>query len=190
MPVPKRFLASDTFPNITKIMSVQAKLLDKYMGSAATGKVEWIGVRPGRKQGMHVLSSVQAIAGSGLAGDHRAVKNSASSRQVSLINFEDIQVVLHLLALKELSPNMLRRNIVVSGINLHAMRYQCLKIGEAVLELRAHCHPCARMEQALGKGAVLALYGHAGYCAVVRQSGRICIGDEVVRLESDNSGAV
>ena len=49
-------------------------------------------------------------------------------------------------------PAMLRRNLVVSGINLAAIRHQRLRIGEAEVETNALCDPCSRMEQVLGQG--------------------------------------
>ncbi len=132
---------------------------------------------------MQRVMAVQALQGAGLAGDHKSAKRNASGRQVTLINHEDMQAVQSLMGMAHIDPQQLRRNIVISGVNLYAMRYQRLQVGEAVLEIRAHCHPCARMEQTLGDGAVLALYGHAGFCAVVEQGGLIRAGDPVTRLE-------
>jgi MOSC domain-containing protein YiiM len=54
-----------------------------------------------------------------------------------------------------------------------------IKIGDAILEIGAHCHPCSRMEKALGKGALLAMYNRGGYCASVVQGGLIKVGDSV-----------
>lgn len=167
-------------------MKTQARLLEKYMHEAPAGRVEWIGLRPQRKGTIATVNEVMAVAGAGLEGDHKALKNNGSARQLSLINQEDIQALSSLLFRQTLDPALLRRNIVVSGMNLQAMRYQRLRIGEAIIEIRAHCHPCVRMEQALGPGAVLAMYGHAGYCAVIEQSGLIKVGDRVERIGQES----
>jgi len=166
-------------------VKTQAKLLEKYMPSALAGRVEWIGLRPARKQTMTVVDSAMAISGAGLEGDHKSARNNGSSRQLTLINEEDIGAMRGLLALDAIDPGLLRRNIVVSGMNLHAFRYQRLRIGEAVIEIRAHCHPCVRMEKTFGAGGVIAMYGHAGYCAVIEQGGRISVGDKVERIGQD-----
>lgn len=163
-------------------MKTQARLLEKYMHTAAVGRVEWIGLRPARKQALKVVEQCMALAGAGLEGDHKALKVSGSSRQVSVINAEDIGATQALLNCCQIDPAALRRNIVISGLNLYAMRYQRLRIGEAIIEVRAHCHPCVRMEQTLGKGALLAMYGHAGFCACIEQGGLIRLGDTVERL--------
>lgn len=162
-------------------MKTQAKLLEKYMSSLSIGRVEWIGLRSARKQQVEVCESAQAIAGAGLEGDHKSTTSNGSSRQITLINEEDIHAIGSLLNLT-VDPALMRRNVVVSGINLHALRYQRLRIGEAVIEIRAHCHPCVRMENNFGPGAVLAMYGHAGYCATIEQGGVIRLGDRVERV--------
>ena len=149
------------------------------MDSAKPGYVEWIGLRPSRRAEMLVHSEALAKVDKGLDGDHSAKRANGSARQVTLINAEDIQALSSLLQMQSISPSILRRNIVVSGINLHAMRYQLLKIGDAILEIGAHCHPCSRMEKALGSGALLAMYNRGGYCARVVQGGHIKVGDSI-----------
>ena len=74
---------------------------------------------------------------------------------------------------------MLRRNIVVSGINLNALRRQRFWLGEALFEATQLCHPCARMEAELGPGGVVAMMGYGGLCAKVLQTGQIAIGDSL-----------
>ena len=76
-------------------------------------------------------------------------------------------------------PAMLRRNLVVSGINLTAIRHQRLRIGEAEIETNALCDPCSRMEQVLGEGGFAAMLGHGGLCAKITKGGIIRRGDSV-----------
>lgn len=158
-------------------MKTQARLLSRYMPTAKAGRVEWIGLRPCHKGDIEIVERVEAIENRGLLGDHRAARVSESARQVTLINLEDIHALQQLLAREAIAPALLRRNIVVSGINLHAMRYQSLRIGSATLELNAPCHPCQRMERAVGEGAFISMYGRGGYCARVIAAGRIAVGD-------------
>ena len=56
---------------------------------------------------------------------------------------------------------------------------QRFRIGSAVFEATQLCHPCARMEENLGKGGVAAMLGHGGLCAKIIESGDIAIGDEI-----------
>jgi len=62
------------------------------------------------------------------------------------------------------------------------LRHQRFRIGEAEFEATAQCHPCLRMEQVLGKGAVAAMLGHGGLCAKIVKSGQLNVGDEVIKL--------
>jgi len=160
-------------------MKTQARLLAKYLDTATSGQIEWIGLRPTRKAAMLTPSSVYAKAERGLQGDHSAKRANGSARQVTLINMEDIQAIANLMQHDAIDPAILRRNIVISGLNLHAVRYQLIQIGNVILEVGAQCHPCSRMEKALGKGALLNMFGRAGYCAKVIQGGEIKVGDQV-----------
>ena len=100
---------------------------------------------------------------------------------------EYIEQIMHFTGRQALHPGLLRRNLVVSGINLSALRYQRFQIGDALFEAGALCHPCSRMETALGKGGVAAMIGHGGLCCKIIRSGAIALGDKVeVRPEGEN----
>ncbi|WP_372738035.1 MOSC domain-containing protein [Neptunomonas sp.] len=158
------------------------RLLSRHLQDLKPGRLEWIGLRPERKVEMQRVLQVEAIIDMGLAGDRRCQGSPGSARQVTLINQEHIGVVAKLLMLESIDPAVLRRNLVVSGINLMALRHQRFRIGDVEFEATAQCHPCLRMEQALGKGAVAAMLGHGGICAKILKGGVIGVGDEVVKL--------
>ena len=81
-------------------------------------------------------------------------------------------------------PLLLRRNIIVRGINLLALKDKRFTIGEAELEYSGECHPCSRMEQNLGPGGYNAMRQHGGILARVIREGRIHVGDQVVVFDS------
>jgi len=110
-------------------------------------------------------------------------KTPGSARQVTLISQEFIQQIAHFTGIGSIDPALLRRNLVVAGINLNALRHQRFKIGEALFEATALCHPCSRMETALGKGGVAAMIGHGGLCARILRTGTIRVGDQLVVLQ-------
>ncbi|WP_396587355.1 MOSC domain-containing protein [Bermanella sp. R86510] len=168
-------------------MNSQKALFSRYIKSLPPGELTWIGVRPGRRMAMHVLNSTDAVKDLGLEGDHRMDKTPGSGRQVTLISEEFIQQIGHFLGDKTVYPEQLRRNLVIKGVNLNALRYQQFKIGNAIFEAGALCHPCSRMEQALGKGAIAAMMGHGGLCLKVIESGTITVGDTVELLSPQDS---
>ncbi len=160
-------------------MRKRASPLDRFARDLPPGRLEWIGLRPARRAGMRVVDEVRAIADHGLEGDHRSDKTPGSGRQVTLISREFIDQTAHFLGREHIDPGLLRRNLVVSGINLHALRYQRFEIGEALFEAGALCHPCSRMEQALGSGGVAAMLGHGGLCCRILRGGWLRVGDAV-----------
>lgn len=145
---------------------------------AQSGKVTWVGIRPERKAGVQSVPEVELNTEQGLIGDHFAATYS-KKRQVTLIQAEHIDAIASLLGKEEIEPEILRRNIVVSGINLLALKEQQFQIGDAILEMTGLCHPCSRMEQNLGEGGYNAMRGHGGITAQVIQNGLVKVGDEV-----------
>ncbi len=164
-------------------MEKRSSPLDRFARDLPPGRLEWIGVRPKRKEPLQSLEEVQAIEGLGLEGDHRVTKTPGSARQVTLISREFIQQIEHFTDHDAIDPALLRRNLVVSGLNLNALRRQRFTIGDALFEATALCHPCSRMEQALGPGGVAAMIGHGGVCAKILRTGTIRINDEL-RVEA------
>lgn len=145
------------------------------------GRVEWIGVRPASREPMTVLASVDAVAGRGLAGDRTAEKSRpGNARQVSLIQAEHLQVVAKLLQRADLDPALIRRNIVVSGINLVSLKGHRFRIGDALFEMTGECHPCSLMETHLGAGGYNAMRGHGGITARVIESGVVAVGAQLL----------
>lgn len=144
---------------------------------AQEGRVLLVSIRPERKLVPIVINQVLALAEIGLEGDHYASKGG--KRQVTLIAQEHINAVASILGIGEIDPVVLRRNIVTSGVNLHALKDKRFQIGEAILEYTGECHPCSRMEENLGKGGYNAMRGHGGITCKVIQSGSVKLGDQI-----------
>lgn len=141
------------------------------------GQVEWIGVRPGRKQPLVSVDTVN-VAVTGLQGDHRS---TAGKRAVTLIQSEHLDVIRALSHCSDVSFADLRRNIAVSGINLLALRDKVIVVGGAILRITGPCAPCSRMETLMGTGGYNAMRGHGGVTAEVIRVGEITVRDSVMR---------
>lgn len=161
-------------------MAKRSNPLDRFARDIPPGTLEWIGLRPERRAPMLAVERVVALEKRGLEGDHRSEKSPGSGRQVTLISREFIRQTAHFLGREDIDPALLRRNLVVSGINLNALRHQRFSIGDALFEAGALCHPCSRMESALGRGGVAAMLGHGGLCCKILRSGEITVGQKVV----------
>ena len=144
------------------------------------GKVEWIGLRPARDQAMVATRTVQAIAGAGLVGDR--YQGGSGKRGITLIQAEHLPAIAALAQRPDLTPALLRRNVVVSGIPLVALKQRRFRIGTAVFEGTEECDPCSRMEDALGPGGYNAMRGHGGLCARIVEGGTFGLGDALEAL--------
>lgn len=149
------------------------------------GRLDAIWLRPARRVPTVSVPSVLAVAGKGLEGDRslQAV-TVGGKRQVTLVQAEHLPAVAGFLRRPSLDGALLRRNLLVSGLNLMAARALFrdaplhLSIGaDVVLELTGPCEPCSKMEELLGPGAYNALRGHGGMTARVLQGGVLRVGD-------------
>lgn len=155
------------------------------------GRLEAILLRPDRGAPIQSVDKAEVFTGRGLAGDRSVQRATGGKRQVTLIQSEHLATIAALMGLDELDPARLRRNLVVSRLNLLACRglfpgqNLVLRIGDGViLEVSGPCEPCSRMETELGAGGYNALRGHGGVTARVLQGGAIQVGDLVTCEEA------
>lgn len=147
------------------------------------GRVESIIVRGSPRDPAKTITATVALAGIGLADDRLGLRGESelSTRQVTLIQAEHLPVIARLARVGPIDPMGLRRNLVISGINLLALKTAKLSVGGALLEIVGPCHPCSRMEATIGPGGYAAMRGHGGMTARVLASGPIQVGD-VIRV--------
>jgi len=141
------------------------------------GVVSWIGVRPARGVPMREVAYVEAVAGGGLVGDRYA--GGSGKRGITLIQAEHLPAIAALSGHDAVAPTLLRRNVVVAGIPLIALKGMRFRIGGVLLEGIDTCDPCSRMEDALGPGGYNAMRGMGGLCARIVEGGTFRIGDAV-----------
>ena len=143
------------------------------------GTVQWIGLRPARDEDMTEVESAEATAEGGLRGDR--YQGGSGKRGITLIQAEHLPAIAALSG-RDIVPALLRRNVVVAGIPLIALKERRFRIGDVVLEGTDSCDPCSRMEAALGPGGYNAMRGMGGLCARIVSGGNFHVGDEVVAL--------
>ena len=139
------------------------------------GKLIAISIRVQRLEPLKLVDTVKAIENRGLEGD----RSKGGNRQVTLIQKEHVDAVASILGKDLLDFTLTRRNLLVVGINLLSLKGKRFQIGEATLEYTGECHPCSRMEEALGTGGYNAMRGHGGITVKIIVSGEIKTGDVV-----------
>jgi len=141
---------------------------------AQDGTLDWIGLRPERLA--DPVAVPEALMGeAGLTGDHAR----PGKRAITLIQAEHLAAIGAYLGRGPIPPEILRRNLVVSGLNLSALRDRVLRIGAAQVQITTPCAPCSRMEAVLGPGGYSAMRAHGGWCARVITPGPVRLADGV-----------
>lgn len=155
-----------------------ARLLARF---PRAGAVAWIGLRPAREVAMREANEGEAVTGKGLVGDRYA--GGSGKRGITLIQAEHLPVIAALAGHAAIAPATLRRNLVVDGIPLLALKDRRFRIGDVIVQGTGPCDPCSRMEAALGVGGYNAMRGMGGICARIVEGGTIRRGDPVVTLD-------
>jgi MOSC domain-containing protein YiiM len=161
-------------------VSAFAEMIARY---AQPGRIERILLRPERRGVVQEVAEA-ALDESGLDGDHAR----GGKRAVTLLQAEHLGVIGAFLGRGAVDPLELRRNLLVSGLNLAALKRRRLRLGTALIGITGPCAPCSRMERNLGPGGYSAMRGHGGWYAEVLEPGVLRCGDAVTP-EPDKPGA-
>ena len=152
------------------------------------GRIETIVLRPARGVAAVVVDEAELVEGRGLLGDRHAARTAlgvnGQARALTLIQAEHLPLLARWTGGERIDPALLRRNLVVSGLNLLGLRSpfadqpRLWRIGpSAVIEVSGPCEPCSRMEDVLGPGGYNAMRGHGGVYARVVKGGLLRRGD-------------
>jgi MOSC domain-containing protein YiiM len=149
---------------------------------AATGTVEAIVLAGTAEAALTAVATARAIAGRGLEGDRYAAGEGTFSvkgghgHDLTLVSAEVLEHV-------GLTASEARRNLVVRGIDLDALRGRRFRVGEVECLGQRRCEPCAHLERLTRPGVLRALVHRGGLRADILRGGELRVGDPIEALE-------
>jgi MOSC domain-containing protein YiiM len=123
------------------------------------------------------VQEIECVAGSGIRGDRFYDYRDSYKGQITFFSLEVFERLAAHFGLTDKSPGVLRRNVIVSGIDLNELIGEEFAIQGVRLRGTAHCKPCYWMNQAVAGGAEEFLQGNGGLRAQVLTDGTIAVGD-------------
>ncbi len=167
--------------------------LNVWRADELQGRLIDIFVAPQAGAAMRRVTSADCIAGAGLDGDRYALGRGhwikTDGCEVTLVAREDLERATRRGG-QSFAEGEHRRNLVIEGIPLDALRRRRVRIGEVLFEFHRLRPPCGYLDRLLQPGAGKALGRGAGVGLRVLEAGRIRVGDPVQVLQPDGaSGA-
>jgi len=123
------------------------------------------------------VSKVECLAGRGLRGDRYLDFRENYKGQVTFLSTEVFENLCANFGIKDKPAGVLRRNLIVSGVDLLSLIGQEFEIQGVKFRGTQHCAPCEWMNVAFAPGAQQFLKDNAGLRAQILSDGPITLGD-------------
>jgi MOSC domain-containing protein YiiM len=123
------------------------------------------------------VPSIECVAGRGIRGDRFFDYKDNYKGQITFFSFEVFEKLAAHFGLTDKSAGAVRRNVVVSGVDLNDLIGEEFAIQGVRLRGTAHCRPCYWLDQAVAPGAEEFLAGNGGLRAQILSDGVISLGD-------------
>lgn len=131
---------------------------------------------------------IECVAGHGIRGDRFYDYRQEYAGQITFFSAEIFAKLCLAFGLTNQSPGILRRNIIVSGIDLNSLIGVDFEIQGVPFRGTKHCKPCYWMDEAFAPGAEKWLAGNGGLRAQILGDGFVEVGDaRLVRHEIPSS---
>jgi MOSC domain-containing protein YiiM len=127
--------------------------------------------------------SVKLISGKGIEGDRYSIRESDHRKQITFFDM-DVADKLTVHAKKPISPDSVRRNVFVRGLNLPDLVGKRFALQDIEFVGVDACPPCQWMDVAVGPGTKELLEGSGGLRARILNDGVLSVGEaELIVLE-------
>ncbi len=125
---------------------------------------------------------IECLAGHGIRGDRFFDYRDDYKGQITFFSREVFDELSRHFSLTNKSPAILRRNVIVSGIDLMELIGLDFELQGLRFRGTAHCKPCYWMDTAVAPGAEQFLAGRGGLRARILSDGWLRIGDAQLRI--------
>lgn len=135
--------------------------------------------------GMSGVAEALCEAGLGIAGDRYHGKAPGAKTQITFLAREVVDEMCRVLGVANLDYSVLRRNVLVSGVDLNALIGKTFVINGVLFEGVEECKPCYWMDEAVASGANAFLAGRGGLRCRILSTGTLRCGETVLEMLSN-----
>ncbi len=125
---------------------------------------------------------IDCVGGHGIRGDRFFDYKDNYKGQITFFSFEVFERLARHFGLTNKSAGVLRRNVIVSGIDLNDLIGEEFSIQGVRFRGTGHCRPCYWLDQAFAPGTEDFLEGNGGLRAEILTDGAIAVGDAQLLL--------
>lgn len=128
------------------------------------------------------IAQIECVAGRGIRGDRFFDYRNNYKGQITFFAQEVFVEMARTFGLTNKSPGVLRRNVIVSGVELNDLIGSDFGLQGVLFRGTAHCAPCSWMETAFTPGAEKFLAGRGGLRARVLTDGLLSVGEAQLKI--------
>jgi MOSC domain-containing protein YiiM len=130
------------------------------------------------------VERIECVAGHGIRGDRYYDYRDNYKGQITFFSWEIFESLARDLGINNKSPGVLRRNLIVSEINLNELIGEEFIIQGVRFRGSEHCKPCYWLNQAFAPGAEHFLDTNGGLRAEILSDGVIELGEAELSILS------
>lgn len=120
---------------------------------------------------------IDCVAGHGIRGDRFFDYKDNYKGQITFFSYEVFERLARHFGITDKFAGVLRRNVIVSGIDLNDLIGEEFSIQGVRLRGTSHCRPCYWLDQAFAPGTEDFLEGNGGLRAQILTDGAIAVGE-------------
>ena len=119
------------------------------------------------------VPQIECVAGRGIQGDRFFDFKENYKGQITFFALEVFNELSEALAIKNIAPAVLRRNVITEGVDLNTLVGHDFELQGLTFRGMTECAPCYWMDGAFGPGAEHFLQGRGGLRAQILDGGTL-----------------